>query len=227
MILAIDTSGPVVGICLAGLGVEPQSWSARAGRGADAVLVPAIADLLSGAPAPLTGVALTTGPGAFTGLRVGLAIGTGIALARNVLVLPMGSLAARALLALDAPEVLAVLDARKGRVYARRFRSTPRGPEPLGDAEDVDLHDVLALVGPGCVAVGEGASVYAEALAAAGVAVVAGADASPAQVLALYALTGALQPCDPGAVRLAYVRPPDAKVPKGMSLVGPPPGPSR
>ena len=64
-------------------------------------------------------------------------------------------------------------------------------------------------------------------LAAAGVAVVAGADASPAQVLALYALTGALQPCDPGAVRLAYVRPPDAKVPKGMSLVGPPPGPSR
>ncbi len=126
MILAIDTSGPVVGICLAGLGVEPQSWSARAGRGADAVLVPAIADLLSGAPAPLTGVALTTGPGAFTGLRVGLAIGTGIALARNVLVLPMGSLAARALLALDAPEVLAVLDARKGRVYARRFRSTPR-----------------------------------------------------------------------------------------------------
>jgi tRNA threonylcarbamoyladenosine biosynthesis protein TsaB len=70
--------------------------------------------------ADLAGFALAIGPGSFTGLRVGLATLKGLAFADPRPVAPVSTLAALARLAGEPrPEpVAAVLDARRGEVYA-------------------------------------------------------------------------------------------------------------
>jgi len=75
------------------------------------------------APADLEGLAVSVGPGSFTGLRVGLATVKGLAMALDLPVAPvptLDALAARLPFA-DAP-VCPILDARKGEVYLSLYR---------------------------------------------------------------------------------------------------------
>src|SRR5215468_481641 len=74
-------------------------------------------------PADLDGLAVSVGPGSFTGLRVGLATVKGLAMALDLPVAPvptLDALAARLPFA-DAP-VCPILDARKGEVYLSQYR---------------------------------------------------------------------------------------------------------
>lgn len=70
----------------------------------------------------LDAIALGRGPGAFTGVRLAIAIAQGIALALDRPLLPVSTLQTLALRAPeDAPQVLASIDARMGEVYAARY----------------------------------------------------------------------------------------------------------
>lgn len=210
-VLAIDTAGPEIGVAVARRDGAPLEWTARVGRGADAVLLPAIGrmlDQLEQEGQPLGGVAVSVGPGAFTGLRVGLSAALGIALARNVPVFPEGSLAARARM-FDARPLLVLLDARKQRFYGRWF-----GPDgALGPAQDRPLEDWMADARAPADAVGEGALVARDRLLAAGWSILDRAGTVPVVALAEAALAGKLNGTDPARVQLRYVRPPDAKKP--------------
>jgi tRNA threonylcarbamoyladenosine biosynthesis protein TsaB len=62
----------------------------------------------------LEGLVVGTGPGSFTGLRMGLATARGLALALDVPVAGVSTLAA---LAAGAPGALPVIDARRGEVF--------------------------------------------------------------------------------------------------------------
>jgi tRNA threonylcarbamoyladenosine biosynthesis protein TsaB len=92
-------------------------------------------------------VAVGRGPGAFTGVRLAISAAQGIALALAIPVVPVSSLAA---LAMQAPDegldILAVIDARMGEVYAGRFRRVGGLVEAIGE-ETVGPANALAASG--------------------------------------------------------------------------------
>jgi len=96
------------------------------------------------APAALDAIACGAGPGSFTGLRVGLAVGKGLALPTARPFLLVSSLAALALDILrttdvvppgsDAPIGVPCIDAGKGQIYAGMFRADGANlVAPIGD----------------------------------------------------------------------------------------------
>ena len=113
----------------------------------------------------LDAIAVGRGPGAFTGVRLAISVAQGLALALDIPVVPVSSLAA---LAQDAPAgvgetILAVIDARMGEIYAGSFQRSANGlVEPLGD-ESVGLADEL-VIAPAHSIVGSGWAAYADAL---------------------------------------------------------------
>lgn len=200
--LLVDTAGPVVGV--ARLGSNPERRTARLTRGADGWLAPQVAELAAG---PLDVIAVVTGPGAFTGLRVGIASALGLALARGIPVVALSSLAVRALLCPGEARVLVLLDAKKGRVYRAEYDTRGELPRLLG--EEADVPPVFSPAGG--VAVGEGAVVYAALLEAAGYRVAAGAAELPLERCA--ALIASAAPLDPAQVGPRYLRDADAHKP--------------
>tara|TARA_R110002051_G_scaffold167032_1_gene237864 strand:- start:1091 stop:1774 length:684 start_codon:yes stop_codon:yes gene_type:complete len=115
-------------------------------------------------------IGVTTGPGSFTGLRVGLAFaqGFGAALGRPVVgISTLDALAASLEPGRSSPEVVAALiDARRGQVYARFWR---RGVAD-GPAEALSLEVAaarIAALGPEPTLVGSGAPLLADAFPAA------------------------------------------------------------
>jgi tRNA threonylcarbamoyladenosine biosynthesis protein TsaB len=204
-ILAVDTAGPVIGLALL-QGAQVRSWSARVVRGADALLTPALAELLQGVD-HLDAVAVSVGPGAFTSLRVGVATALGVAVARGCPMVAVGSLEARAAM-VGAPRVLALLDGRKGRAYAALFEHGER----VGGLLDLPPEQACRVSSP-FVATGEGALVFSEQVLAAGGSVHPQAGDTPAEALARLASRRLDQAISPQALRLRYVRAPDAKKP--------------
>jgi tRNA threonylcarbamoyladenosine biosynthesis protein TsaB len=95
----------------------------------------------------LDAIAVGRGPGAFTGVRLGVSLAQGMALALNLPVITISSLAA---LALEAPEdddsaILAVIDARMGEIYAACFRRDNNGGLVALDEERICTADTLVL----------------------------------------------------------------------------------
>ena len=80
-------------------------------------------------------IGVTVGPGSFTGLRVGLAFAQGLGAALDRPVVGVSTLDALAASVDQAGLVAAVIDARRGQVYARLFRDGA----PLGEAEALSL----------------------------------------------------------------------------------------
>lgn len=76
--------------------------------------------------------AVTRGPGSFTGVRMGLSVAEGLSMGLGVPVWPVGSLEALAANAHPSRDVLALLDAKRGEVYAGLYRlSAGARPEAL------------------------------------------------------------------------------------------------
>ncbi len=118
--------------------------------------------------AALDALAVGCGPGAFTGVRLAISAAQGIALALDLPVVPVSSLAALAMQAPDdGNDVLAVIDARMGEIYAGTFRRNdeglvvPTGAESVGVAESLELPP-----SPAWNVVGSGWASYRDALAA-------------------------------------------------------------
>ncbi|TDK20480.1 tRNA (adenosine(37)-N6)-threonylcarbamoyltransferase complex dimerization subunit type 1 TsaB [Luteimonas aestuarii] len=108
------------------------------------------------ARAQLDAIAVGRGPGAFTGVRLAIALAQGIALALDRPVVPVSTLA---VLAMHAPagKVLAAIDARMGEVYAGLFSRDGEGVATMGP-ESVSPPDAGVLPGddPGWHGVGTG-----------------------------------------------------------------------
>jgi tRNA threonylcarbamoyladenosine biosynthesis protein TsaB len=94
-------------------------------------------------PTQLEGIVVGTGPGSFTGLRMGLATARALSFSLDV---PLAGVSTLAALAAGSPDALAVIDARRGEVFVGDV--VPRALRP----EDVNVR--------GRVCVGDGAVRY-------------------------------------------------------------------
>ena len=149
MLLAVDTSTTQAGIAVYDGRVQAEvAW--RAGRDHGRQLLPVIQDTLARlglAPADLTAIAAARGPGSFTGLRVGLSVGRGLAFALGLPLYGIGSLdvLAAGLAGYPGP-IRAVLEAGRGRVASARFGPTDAGLTQLDDIRGLSLDDLVGLL---------------------------------------------------------------------------------
>lgn len=90
----------------------------------------------------LDAIAIGRGPGAFTGVRLAIAIAQGIALALDRPIVPVSTLAALAMQA-QGEHILAAIDARMGEVYSAAFAREADGVAALS-AESVGPPDAVA-----------------------------------------------------------------------------------
>lgn len=156
--------------------------------------------------AQLDRIGVTVGPGSFTGLRVGLSFAQGLAAALDRPLVGLSGLDALAASADEAPEVAALIDARRGQVYARFWRNGAAD----GPAEALTLEaagDRIAALAEGAVLVGSGASLFAEVAGDRTVLALEGPDPG-----ALARLAAAADPAL-ALPRPLYLRAPDAKPP--------------
>ena len=155
--LALDTA---LGACSAAVVEGDRVLAARAEpmtRGHQERLAPLVREVVreAGLGFPdLDRVGVTTGPGSFTGLRVGLAFARALALALGRPCVGVSSL--EALAAGTAGDVLTAAPAPQDRLYVQRFSDgAPLAPPALVELETVDLAGVELLVGPGAARLAE------------------------------------------------------------------------
>lgn len=153
-------------------------------------------------------IGVTVGPGSFTGLRVGLAFAQGLGAALDRPVVGVSALDALRASAPDARTVAALIDARRGQVYARFWADGP----PTGVAEALPLDDAAARIAAlgDILLVGTGAPLLAERFPQASILPLDGP--SPE---ALAALTRAADPAT-HPPRPLYLRAPDATPPSRL-----------
>jgi tRNA threonylcarbamoyladenosine biosynthesis protein TsaB len=231
-ILAFDTATPATTVALSGVGNvvftarhDPEPGE-RPGHATQ--LLPLVARVMDRAGIGWDGVdriAVGVGPGTFTGLRIGIATARALARARSVPLIGVSTLQSLALARPDpdvAPagldDVLAVLDARRGEVFAASWRMSEAGKfdsallPPRALAPEA-LADLVTPLGPATLAIGDGAIAFREVLERSG-SFIPEADSPLHKVTATNhcRLADHLEGGVPDEVRPDYLRAPDAEI---------------
>jgi tRNA threonylcarbamoyladenosine biosynthesis protein TsaB len=213
-ILAIDTALAACAACVMDSGAaEPLSFETIVmERGHAEALLPLVDRVVSkadGSFSSLDRVAVTVGPGSYTGLRVGIAAARAIGLAAHVPVVGVTTLSAllAALVADGNRRVLAAaIDARHGQVY---FQSIAPGGRSIVAPTLLRAREAARLLGSGPVSlVGSGAA--AVAAEAAGIDIVLH-DGKPFPDVLWVARLGMVADPAQALPKPLYLRGPDAK----------------
>jgi len=168
LLVAIETSSPVgsVAALLAGLPAAEERFEKGMRHGRE--LVPRLARMcerLDRAPRTIDVVAVSIGPGSYTGLRVGVTCAKTLAFAVGAALVPVSTLAVVARNAdPEAPHVAVLADARREQVYAAFFDRRNGDLERRDPDAVLDPADVLPHIRPGTLVIGDAPERYEAAL---------------------------------------------------------------
>jgi tRNA threonylcarbamoyladenosine biosynthesis protein TsaB len=210
-ILAIDTCLEACSVAICDDGIALAAHSEIMSRGHQERLAPMAAEAMTEVGAgfdTLDMVAVTVGPGSFTGLRVGLAFAKGLGLALGVPCIGVGVLEALAASESETGFVAATVDARRGQIYLQVFIDGRAAMAP--DALPPELAAArLAELWPGGAGalVGSGAGLLAGVIPEARLSARLAAD--PVAIARIAARMRAPYP----PPRPLYLRAPDARLP--------------
>ena len=162
-------------------------------------------------PEQIEAVAVTVGPGGFTGIRAGLAAARGIVIASGARLFGVtGFAAVAALIPPGAQRLLVALDSRRADFYVQLFG---RHGKPCGEPAAVTPDRLPAWLGDDAVRVaGDAAEAAAAALSQSADATIL-RDTAPDATGVLAASRRWPELADPAA-RALYLRPPDVSFPK-------------
>ena len=217
IVLALDTAGSACSVAI-GEADRVLAHDRREMRHGHAeALLPMIDGTMRAAglaAGQISRVAVSIGPGGFTGIRAGLAAAQGVALACGATLIGVSSFAAvAAALPPDGRPLLVALDSRREDFYAQLFAV---GGHPLGDPAALppdDLADfVSATIDAAPLRVAGDAATNAAAALSTRPAVGIATNSAPD---ALGVLAAAANGLYAGAARALYLRPPDVSFPKG------------
>jgi tRNA threonylcarbamoyladenosine biosynthesis protein TsaB len=166
VILAIDTSSHHGSIALV-RGRQPLAFYGADSRDTHSTrLITEVDMVLAKAKIKLEEIdtlAVITGPGSFTGLRIGLSTIKGLARAINKPVVGVTTLEATAHSAGAGENVLAFVNALRSEVYAQLFRVGSDGATPISKAIVASPEKVLEqFAQPSLILAGDGVAVYRE-----------------------------------------------------------------
>lgn len=157
-------------------------------------------------------IAVGAGPGSYTGLRIALATGRGIARAHGAALVGVSSLQALAE-PVSGRGAIAVLDARRGEAFLAAYRDGAQLLAPSVCAPQA-LGALAAAAAPGGLAVGDGALRYRDELEGAGVEVAP--EHSELHLLSAGAICRLAAAGAAAAALPDYLRAPDAEIALGL-----------
>jgi tRNA threonylcarbamoyladenosine biosynthesis protein TsaB len=227
LLLALDTSTAQVSVAFGDGGSVLGSVQLAGGRRHAEQLAPAIAYLRDECGVSLdrlAAIAVGTGPGLFTGLRVGVTTAKVMAQALRIPVVGVPSLDLVSYpLRHSGRTIIAVLDARRREVFAARYQPVPGGVQRVSDyAVHVPAELVAELMAEpdehphGLLLAGDGIARFPDEFAALEHAEIAGPEFAAPSVAALVALATARAEREefeqPGDLRSLYLRQSDAEI---------------
>lgn len=169
LILALDSAGSACSVALWRDGVVLARRFTVMARGQSEVLVPMVGEVMAEAAcdfAALDLLAVSVGPGAFTGIRIGLATARALALVVGKKVAGIATThAVAAAVPVDqhqGRDILVVVDSRRAELWVQRFDAQAR---PLGPIQALLPEQVAAQDGGPAVLAGDGAALVAPLLA--------------------------------------------------------------
>ena len=113
----------------------------------------------------MDGVAVSIGPGSFTGLRIGLSAAKGLSYASGKPLIGIPTLDALALnMTFSSYLICPIQDARKGEVYTALYRPGDNSPEKMTDDMAVDPSALAGMITQKTVFLGDGVNRYRELL---------------------------------------------------------------
>jgi tRNA threonylcarbamoyladenosine biosynthesis protein TsaB len=205
VIVGLDTSTPITSVAVLGDGVERELHDDGERPRHAQTLLPLLERVVEDWSI-VERLCVGVGPGGFTGLRLGISTARALAQALDLPVVPISSL--DALAAPHSGTVAALIDARRGEVFAAVYEDGQRTREPVA----IDPGTLARELTPGTLTVGDGAVRFREELERAGMAVPAGgSDAHRVSALMVCRLGLGREPVDRDALLPDYRREPDAK----------------
>ena len=146
-ILALDTSGQTASVAIIKDNVMIGEYTINHKMTHSQTIMPIIAELVKMVELPLSAldaVAVASGPGSFTGLRIGAATAKGLAFALQIPIVPVPTLDALAYNIFDTKSIICpIMDARRQQVYTAFYQMEQGHQQKLSEYYAADINEVI------------------------------------------------------------------------------------